>query len=379
MKRSIKAAGKILAVDELEEHLQLLSYMLKQVMPRVTFLEALSGKQGVDVAVKEAPDVILLDMHPPRIDGLKLCRLLKNNKITRHIPVILFTGLKTDSRFRLAALESGADAFLAKPIDPAELIVQVRAMLRIKKAEDRLRKKGRRINRLKPAITEPGNGEEKWKKALKEKETLMREIHHRVKNDLSMVASLLNIQGSCIKDREARDAFAESRRRIASIARIHEKLCGSRDLINIEVGHYITDLTAGLLQSYSIPEEFVQLNLDVREIHFNAETSVPIGLIITELFTNSLKYGFPKDKKLIVTICLKPEGEYFHLVVGDNGKGIPRHIDWRNAETLGIQLVVQLTEQLDGKIELERKEGTWFHITFPRPGAELLRENIMAA
>jgi len=204
------------------------------------------------------------------------------------------------------------------------------------------------------------------KKSLQEKELLLREIHHRVKNNLAMVSSLLNIQKSYIEDKKAKIAFIESRKRINSIALIHEKLYLSNDLARIEFKQYISDLINILIKSYSIPTELLEVNIDIAEIFLNIDESIPLGLIITELVTNSLKYGYRDQQKLTLSISLKENKNQLSLLVSDNGVGIPADLDWRNTETLGIQLVILLTSQLKGDIQLDRTQGTSFRIIFPR-------------
>lgn len=215
-------------------------------------------------------------------------------------------------------------------------------------------------------ITEQKIAEFELKDSLKEKELLLKEIHHRVKNNLAMVSSLLNIQGSYTKDEQARAAFVDIRQRINSIALIHEKLYLSTDLGSIEFGHYVRDLTDTLIKSYSIPSNLVETTIDIGDIYLNIDTAIPLGLIVTELVTNSLKYGFKDDQTLNLTIRLTSENHHLCMTVTDNGVGIPGDLDWRNTETQGIQLVILLTQQLEGQIQLERSKGTSFRITIPK-------------
>jgi two-component sensor histidine kinase len=343
MHKHITITGKILIIDDQKDHLDLLVLICNQLMPRLTVLTAKSGKQGIEFALKELPDVIMLDTRMPDMNGYNVCQWLRVHENTKQIPIIMFTGVKADSHSRAKALEGGADAFLYKPIDHVEMVAQVYAMLRMKKAEDQLRKN---------------------KETLKEKDLLLKEIHHRVKNNMAMVSSLLNIQSSYISDKKARTALAECRTRISSIAMLHEKLYSSSDLVNIDFHDYIHDLANSLIISYSIPRDRIELIIDINDIYLGADAAIPLGLIITELVTNSLKYGIKNDKKLFITIHMKLEDNHFHLTVGDSGPGIDENLDWRNTETLGIRLVTLLTEQLAGIIKLDRNSGTTFHITF---------------
>ncbi len=620
---------KILAIDDMKEYLVLLSALLKQLFPGIAVLTALSGEEGIGIAREEQPDVILLDVVMPGIDGFETCTRLKKEQDTLHIPVIMVTGIKIEADDRILAIDSGADAFLLKPVNEVELLTQVKAMLRIKAAEDRLRDEkntyknmmvvssrelrdereqrrksaemlrlyadivdtmqvglhlyhledlendhtlrmiyvnrsgakilglteddlvGKTLDENFPGLREKGvpqnyaevirtgkpikfedivygderilmahflvhafplpgscigvlfedisprrraeialqeseekfrllfehmmdafalhkmvfdgdgnpvdyrflemnrafeehtglkksdvigktvkeimpntdtfwfkkygevvktgkpirfdhfstpldsyfevsafcpkegefatvfknitiqkRAERKIKKSLKEKELLLRDIHHRIKNNLTTVSSLLNIQSNYMQDEAAKSAFKQSRKRIQSIALLHEKLYRSVDLAHVEFGEYIGELADALIISAAIPQESIDLTVDIRDIYFIVDTAIPLGLIVTELVTNALKYGFKEREKLRILIRLEPGGnddKNYHLTVSDSGPGIPGDMDWKHTETLGIQLVIMLTEQLEGEVQLERNKGTTFHVTFPVP------------
>lgn len=622
---------KILAIDDIKEYLQLISALLEALFPGAEVYTAQSGEEGIRIARDVQPDVILLDVVMPGMDGYETCKILKGGEETRHIPVIMVTGIKIEASEQIDAIDCGADAFLTKPVTEVDLLTQVRSMLRIKAAEDRLREEkntfksmmevssrelrserenrkkstemlrlyadivdnmqlglhlycledleddrtlrmiyvnragaeiiklteeelvgntldenfpglrekgipqhyaevirtgkplkfedivygdervlqahflvhvfplpglcigvlfedisprrraeialreneekfrllfehmmdafalhkmifdddgnpvnyrflemnhaferhtglkkadliGKTVKEVMPGIepfwvkkygevvktgkpirfdhfstpldryyevnafcpkegefacifkniTEQKKSEQKIKKSLKEKELLLRDIHHRIKNNLTTVSSLLNIQSNYMRDEAAKSAFKQSRKRIQSIALLHEKLYRSTDLAHVEFGGYVGELADALIKSAAIPRKLIDLNVDIRDTYFNVDTAIPLGLIITELVTNALKYGFKEKKKLHILIRLetgKTNDKNYHLTVSDSGPGIPGDMDWRYTETLGIQLVIMLTEQLEGEIQLERDKGTTFHITFPWPAA----------
>ena len=213
-------------------------------------------------------------------------------------------------------------------------------------------------------ITERKKVEEKLKKSLKEKEVLIKEIHHRVKNNLMIISSLLNLQSQYIKDEEALDIFRESQNRARSMALIHERLYQSKDLKRIDFGDYIQTLSKDLYHSCVTDPQRVELKMHVENLMVDINTTVPLGLIVNELVTNSLKHGFIKDAEGEINIDFHKDGDEFVLVVEDTGVGFPDDIDFRNTPTLGLQLVNNLTTQIDGKIELNRDKGTKFIITF---------------
>ncbi|NJD52143.1 MAG: PAS domain S-box protein [Candidatus Methanoperedens sp.] len=202
--------------------------------------------------------------------------------------------------------------------------------------------------------------------SLKEKETLLKEIHHRVKNNMQIVSSLLEHQTHYIKDKNVIDIFTESQNRIASMSLVHEKLYQSRDLAKIDFKDYINDLTANLFQSYNSNSGKITLDMNIENIQMDIDFAIPCGLIINELVTNSLKYAFPEDIKGEIGIVLhKTDKEMFELVIGDNGIGLPKDLDFRKTESLGLHLVTILTEnQLHGEINLIRNHGTEFQIKF---------------
>jgi PAS domain S-box-containing protein len=215
-------------------------------------------------------------------------------------------------------------------------------------------------------ITERKRAEEQLRVALKEKEVLLKEIHHRVKNNLAVISSLLNMQSKYIKDKKTLEIFRESQNRVKTMALIHTKLYQSSDLTRIDFADYIGKLAADLIDSYRLEPDAVTLTLDVKNVYFDVNVGIPCGLIINELLTNALKHAFPDGRNGTVSVSLSPEDGRITLAVADDGIGFPENIDFRNTESLGFQLVTALVEQLGGTIELARDEGTTFVISFPK-------------
>lgn len=215
-------------------------------------------------------------------------------------------------------------------------------------------------------LAERKRTEEQLKVSLNEKESLLKEVHHRVKNNLQIISSLLRLQSDYIEDEKALTSFKDSQNRIRSMALIHEKLYQSRDVSNINLIEYIRDLVSHLLRSYTATSQFVNLKIDANDIWLNIDTAIPCGLIINELVSNSLKHAFPQpspDNEISISIHLA-DGNLFRLIVSDNGIGFPQGLDFRDTDSLGLQLVCTFTEQLEGAIELDRNHGTAFIITF---------------
>lgn len=214
-------------------------------------------------------------------------------------------------------------------------------------------------------LDEMKQAENQIKASLNEKELLLKEIHHRVKNNLQVISSLLNLQLAQVKDKQAKEMFREGRDRIRSMAFIHEGLYRSERLSDVDFAGYVRSLTGSLFRSYGISSNAVSLKINAGKSVLGIDTAVPCGLIINELVSNSLKHAFPKGRKGEIFIDLHWQGgNRFVLVVGDNGVGFPEDVDFRNTESLGLQLVCTLTNQMDGTIELDRRGGTKLTIAF---------------
>ena len=231
-------------------------------------------------------------------------------------------------------------------------------------------------------ITERKRAEEQIKASLEEKKALLREIHHRVKNNMQVIASLLNIQSEYIKDEQMLDIFQNCKNRIYAMSLVHENLYLSENLATINSSEYIEALASTLFQTYRITGN-IALKMDVEDVSLGIDFAIPCGLILNELISNSLKHAFPGDREGEIRIALHAEGLRMEarvevdddtasdsdgkitLIVSNNGVEFPEDLDFRNTESLGLQLVTLLAEdQLDGTIELDRSSGTAFKITF---------------
>jgi two-component sensor histidine kinase len=207
--------------------------------------------------------------------------------------------------------------------------------------------------------------------SLHEKETLLKEIHHRVKNNLQIISSLLNLQSGQIDDPYFKEKYNVSRDRISSMALVHEKLYESEDLSLIDFGDYVLSLANSLNVSYNPGDSRIRMHLDVAENAglFRIETAIPSGLILNESLSNSFKYAFPENRKGNIFVFFGCTGEKenkkeYCLSVKDDGIGLPENLTLENAETLGFQLMSILAEQLDGKVLVERKNGTKISLVF---------------
>jgi len=216
-------------------------------------------------------------------------------------------------------------------------------------------------------VTERKLAEEKILASLAEKETLLKEVHHRVKNNMQVISSLLRLQEGRVKDKDAAALLKDSQNRIQSMALVYNKLYQSENLASVNMTDYIKELSAGLVKSYAVSPARVAVNVAQSNVFLNVDSAIPCGMIINELVTNSLKYAFPDNRKGRITISLTEEEQGLQLTVGDDGVGIPADVSLANNSTLGIKLVSNLVrDQLGGTIELDRGHGTAYRINFPR-------------
>jgi PAS domain S-box-containing protein len=215
-------------------------------------------------------------------------------------------------------------------------------------------------------VTERKRNEKMLQNSLNEKEMLLKEIHHRVKNNLMIISSLLNLQSRYIKDEESKNVFKESQNRARSMALIHERLYQSTDLKRIDFGDYIRTLSNDLYNTYVLDKNSIILDVDVGDIMLDIDISIPLGLIVNELVTNCLKHAFILGKNGKINIKFQTLDNNYQLEVKDDGTGFSEDIDYKNTDSLGLRLVRSLTEQIDGEIELNNIHGASFIITFPQ-------------
>ncbi len=214
-------------------------------------------------------------------------------------------------------------------------------------------------------ITERKRAEEKLSASLKEKELLVREVYHRVKNNLQTISSLLSLQSESIADPATRELFLENQHRIRSMTMIHERLYRSSSLSRIDMREYLQGLANSLFRSYAVNRN-ITLHVDVRDVILSADASIVCGLIVNELLSNTLKHAFPGDRAGAITLTMFPgDHETYALTFADNGIGLPSGFDIHATRTLGMNLIASLTQQLHGDIDITTNGGTRYVITMP--------------
>ncbi len=215
-------------------------------------------------------------------------------------------------------------------------------------------------------ITQRKRAEEAVKASLAEKEVLLREIHHRVKNNMQVMISLLNLQAQAIREPAVVSLLKESQNRIRTMAIVHEKLYRSSDLSSVDFSDYIGSLSVHLFQFFSVEPNRIRLRQETEAISLDISNAIPCGLILNELISNSLKYAFPNGRSGEITVGFhrRPDA-LLEIFVRDNGVGLPAGLDFRQTQSLGLQLVNLLAGQIDGTLEMHGEGGVEFRVIFP--------------
>ncbi len=344
---------KILLVDDEPKNLTALESILTS--PEYHLVRALSGDEALLATLHHEFAVIVLDVNMPRMSGLEFAQLIKQREKTRHVPIIFLTAYYQEDKHAVEGYSAGAVDYLHKPVNPSILRSKVAVFVELTKTAA-----------LRAELAERQRNETVVKAALREKEVLLREIHHRVKNNLQVISSLLNLQAERLTHPEIVAVFQQSQTRVQSMAMIHEKLYQSDSISRVDFVEYITSLTAMLRGTYASVTSRVVIECSLDPIFLEIDTAVPLGLIINELVSNSLKYAYPDRDDGVIRVALKasPDSEYT-LTVGDDGPGMPSGFDPADASTLGLQLVTLLSEQIKGKLSCGGgNHGTEFRVVF---------------
>jgi two-component sensor histidine kinase len=283
---------------------------------------------------------------------------MKQNKSIRDIPVI-FLSIISDPEEKLRAFRSSAVDYITKPFNPYEVVARVEKHLTLRNLQKSLEEKN---SLLEQEIIERKRIEAQLNAALTEKEVLLKEVYHRVKNNLSSLISLINLQSDTISDPLVIQMFGELQGRIKAMSLVHQKLYQTKDLSQIDFGDYLNELIADLIRGMWDRNRPITPQIEADNIHVNVNMAIPCSLIVNELATNILKHAFPptaartEDNRLYIKFELA-QGQYV-LTVSDNGVGLPPAFDWHKTPSLGLKLAESLTtHQLGGTLEAETNSG----------------------
>jgi PAS domain S-box-containing protein len=278
-----------------------------------------------------------------------------------------------DGTFRTVLTNGSAIMFEGRPAslnvlsditDRKLMEEEVRSLNRVleQRVKDRTEALSKANEQLTAEIAARTRAEKEITRSLEEKELLLREIHHRVKNNLQIIASLLKLQSRTITDPNVLEAIKNSQSRIRAMALVHERIYRSHNIAEINLKDYLSYLTKQIFQFYNIQQHQIGITVTMDEIMADIDTITPLGLIMNELVSNSLKYAFPEGRKGTISIeCTPQDAGMFRIIYHDNGIGMPAGFDWKNSESLGLRLVNSLVDQLNGTIESGGGgEGTTF-------------------
>ncbi len=293
-------------------------------------------------------DVYLIDYRLDTHDGMELLR--EAIAFGCEAPLILLTGIG-DHAVDIEAMRAGAADYLIKDQISAALLARsirhalqrTRILAALRMAETRLRA------------------------SVREKEILLQEVHHRVKNNLQIIKSLLRLQAHAVGDPALHELFRDSQNRVHAMALVHEQLYRAHDLAHVDCAAYLRELASSVLRSYETQSARIALTCAIDgALALEIDTAIPLGLILTELISNSLKHAFPDGRTGTLTVGLHTTADTLTVTVCDDGVGLPAAVDLETTNSLGLQLVGDLTEQLGGAVTVDRQDGTAFHIRIPR-------------
>ena len=374
-------SSTILVVDDDPAGLGVIVDYLKERGFRV--IVSRDGESGLKRADYMRPDLILLDVRMPGIDGVETCRRLKANEHTNDIPVIFLTAL-SDTIDKVKGFEAGGVDYITKPFQVEEALARIRTHVILRRLQQQLAEKNTALHHLNDELEERVRERtaelvdanttlkreiEERKRVEEQLRAAMQEIHHRTKNNMQVIASLLEFQSAAAGDERFTALFHAIRDRIKSMALVHEKLHHS-DLTSVNLKEYIEELTRHLMSSYQIPPERIALRFETEPVILSIDAAVPCGLMLNELLSNAIKHAFPEENSGDIHVALRTcEDGRRELRVSDNGVGLPEDFDLETSQSLGLKLVLMITEhQLRGTVECHRKTpGTEIMVRFKEP------------
>lgn len=323
-------------------------YATTRILTRAGFqvIEAGTGKDALRLVRSASPQLIVLDINLPDMSGIEVCRQIKSDPLTATTMVLQVSATNIALLDRVQSLSAGADTFLVEPVEPEELEAVARALLRLHRSESELRR------------------------TLAERELLLREVNHRVKNSLQLVLSMLSLQGNEFREAGAKELFAKAIARVTAIASIHERLYQDNDPLSIEMQTYLSGLCAELARAGIGEERHADLRTELESLRLPTEHGVSIALLVNELVMNALKHGRPIVESPIIRVSLQRlDDSQARLSVADNGPGLAATngagTRGKPPSGLGSRLIGMLVRQLNGQIHIEDADGYAAHITFP--------------
>lgn len=333
-----------------------------------------NGAECLEFIAHASINVAVVDLGLPDIPGLEVLDKIKERN--PEIEVIILTG-NASLDTAIDATNKGAFSYLLKPFEVDRLLLHIKRALEKQAARELILKHSSELERinnrlndvnsdLRIEVEERKNAQDRLELLVKEKEILLRELQHRVKNNLNVIHSLLSFELPKLKDDDAKRVFIDAQSRILSMSGIYERLYQSSHIDQVDLHLYVKDFISSLYDMYVINTGEVEFTTKLDEVYIDLKRAVPLGLILNELLTNCLKYAFPEKKKGEIIIEIVRQDDNIRVSVSDNGAGLPENFDPATATSMGFFLVQMLTEQLQGTLEVRsgRGSGTSVSLTF---------------
>jgi two-component sensor histidine kinase len=348
----------VLVVDDRPDGLLALSSVLDRGGYNV--VTAASGYEALAQMLHHEFAVVLLDVQMPGMDGFETAERIRENPLWRDTPIVFVTAIDKEERYVRKGYECGAVDYIFKPLDPHTLESKVAVFANLYRKNLFVQKQAQSLER---EIVQRREMEQKLLESLQEKDILLKEIHHRVKNNMQVISSLLRLQAEDSGNAEFLRALRDSQLRIQSMALVHQLLYQSERFDRIDLKSYLEQLTRQVLDTHRSGP--VSLDSRVEVASLPLDMAIPCGLILTELVTNAFKHAFTHgmpDARL--SLSFRQEGKDYRFVVGNNGRAMAETVNWEDPSTLGLRIIQLLARQLGGKAELER-DPVRFTISFP--------------
>ena len=338
----------VLFVDDNETIRRLYQRILEKHVSN--FYIAKNGHHGLELYHKHRPDLVITDINMPVMDGIEMVREIKARYPSAKIIVMSVYSVKENF---IESINLGVDGYLMKPVEAKKLLSLIDEFAGITLMKWELERKEEKRRKA----------EEYLKKSLEEKEVLLREVHHRVKNNMQIISSILRMQSRSVKDENLKMILQESQNRIHSMALIHENLYSNEGLSDVKFDNYIKSLVGNISRTFKSQQQHVKFKYQIDSTNLPMDIAIPCGLIINELVSNSLKYAFAKTNDGIITISFdKVDNSKYILIVEDNGVGISEDFDINKTKSLGMKIIYSLVKQIDGVITSDFTKGTKFCI-----------------
>jgi two-component sensor histidine kinase len=340
----------VLFVDDNESIRRLYQRLLEKHVNH--FYIAKNGHHGLELYQENKPDLVITDINMPVMDGLEMVREIKN--IDPNAKIVVMSAYNVKENF-IESINLGVDGYLMKPVEAKKLLSLIDEFAGITMMKWELESKERKRK----------EAEEYLKKSLAEKDVLLREVHHRVKNNMQIISSILRMQSRTIEDPKLKEFLQESQNRIHSMALIHENLYSNESLANIKFANYVQGLSGNIARTYANQQAIVRFDYQIEDAYLPIDIAIPCGLIINELISNSFKYAFKNSNKGTIGIYFNLlNNDKYQLTVFDDGTGIAKDLDITKTKSLGMKIIHKLVKQIDGELETDFSNGTKFIIKF---------------